>query len=318
MLINLVSRGVHLLDDANLKIAAEYISSKKIQQKSIIHLFATLKSRGMSNLKSSHYPCILIIDELLDQIPWEMILPNQEFTRLISLDMLHNLLDKYGKQIEKGYYRKSIVTGNCCINPASNLDLMQKRMKLFFNYWMPHWNLMIEKIPSEEDCLNFIKSGDVYVYCGHGSGLQYIKSTVIVEQQLDCIIFLVGCNSTRMESNGHNIPMSGTHVSYHIGQCPTILGMNTIVTDYEADVMTATIFMYLIKSKSSPHFRDFDRQLFRNGTLEFTKGNIYEDGEVDFIPNLCEILCKVRTLKSLLRSKCAVVLRGLPLWNSIK
>lgn len=52
-------------------------------------------------------------------------------------------------------------------------------------------------------------------YAGHGSGLQYISGRNIAKFQMHCVVFLFGCDSSRLHSNGLYSELLGPHLYYH-------------------------------------------------------------------------------------------------------
>lgn len=51
-------------------------------------------------------------------------------------------------------------------------------------------------------------------YAGHGSGLQYINGRNITKQQMHSVVFLFGCDSSRLHSNGLYSELLGPHLYY--------------------------------------------------------------------------------------------------------
>ena len=64
------------------------------------------------------YPVILIVDELLDQLPFEMINPNQEIARVSSFQILKTLYKKYSSSIKNGYLRCNFQQTSAIVNPG--------------------------------------------------------------------------------------------------------------------------------------------------------------------------------------------------------
>lgn len=67
----------------------------------------------------STYPVILIVDELLDQLPFEMLIPNQEISRVSSFKILRSLYNKYSSCIKNGYLRCNTQVTNALLNPGN-------------------------------------------------------------------------------------------------------------------------------------------------------------------------------------------------------
>ncbi|XP_020713893.1 separin isoform X2 [Ceratitis capitata] len=171
-----------------------------------------------------HYPCILIVDERLDHFFWEELNVQQEYSRVNSLQCLWRLHNLYADRMHKGYLCVDIIDGGCLVNPDNNLPKTEMRMRCFFDYWLPNWLKKIAQKPTQEELLKDFFKRSCYVYAGHGSGLQYLNGKHIARQQMNCVVFLFGCDSSRLHSNGLYSELVGSHLYYHAAKCPTLIG----------------------------------------------------------------------------------------------
>lgn len=162
VILSLMLRQVDKLSDEHIKSAAKFLSEgdKKIENS----IEAFMKKSQLLKLDMTFHPCILIIDEHLDHMFWESLClnPLQEICRISSLHTLYKLYRKYKHTIKNGYVVLNIKAGNAVVNPDDNLPHNEKRMKLFFDYWMPSWKVLYKTRPSHEQLEEFFKS-DCYM-----------------------------------------------------------------------------------------------------------------------------------------------------------
>lgn len=215
VLISLMARKIHLLTSEDIKQGAEFISSdiKKIK---LITLFLIDLKSTEKTIPNKTLPVVLIIDEYLDLFPWEMIVPSQETTRFGSLQFLIHLTEVYKDSIRNGYLEKRASVANAVINPESNLADCEKRMTGFFKEVLPDWNIIAGRQPESSEFCSILNKSDFYAYMGHGSGLQLLKGNKIAELRISGIVFLFGCSSVALNSNGFCNEMSGCHNYYHL------------------------------------------------------------------------------------------------------
>lgn len=227
-LIHLIARRVDLLSNQQIFVAITYILQDKSNlgyndgDLNDLYDHLTWIKQEYKYDDTSTYPCILIVDELLDQMPFEMINPQQEFTRVCSFSGLRQLFERHNSSMDgNGYIMTPI--GNCqgIVNPEKNLDKMEERMKNFYNYWLPSWKISYGQMPSKESFHDILSQSDVFVYCGHGSGFTCTFNEDIYDLKTNAVVMLFGCGSIGLTSSGLNSLMKGAHVYYHLGNSPT-------------------------------------------------------------------------------------------------
>ncbi|KAL5284738.1 ESPL1.2 family protein [Megaselia abdita] len=249
---------------------------------------------------------------------WESICLNQfqEVCRISSLFTLSKLYKKYKSMIKNGYVVLNIKNGNGVVNPDNNLPQNEKRMKLFFDYWMPSWNILYNTRPTQEQLEEFYKS-DCYIYTGHGHGLHLLSGKKVAELQINAVVFLFGCDSVRLTSTGHHAEMSGSHLYYHNALCPAVIGSLVIGLDYSMDLISCNIVSSWIPSKQKLHWSQVDYRSWK-------MGNIQEDPIMgisacpDFERRLATIVAKARKPYDNEKNynTVGIVYRGLPVYNS--
>jgi separase len=275
MLINVLARRADLISNEQIFLAITYILRDKtnlgysdVDLNDIYDFMLWIKQEYVYEDVST-YPVILIVDELLDQFPFETINTNQEFTRVCSFANLKKLYELNCGAIENGYLQ---VTPNRChaiINPDGSLPAMEDRMKNFLTYWLPTWNTRYNQQPSKEEFQDVLSKADVLVYSGHGSGLQMISSDNIYNLKSKAVVFLFGCSSVALTSIGLNSELKGAHVYYHIGGSPACIGFLWTVTDFQTDLCSTKILSsWFGSSFQKDHWQQLDSILWKkNGQI---------------------------------------------------
>lgn len=160
--LSLFSRQVDKLRPEDIKMAGKLLSEGDTNLQESIEAFLSKNQLLKNDLTFNQ--CILIIDEHLDHMYWESLClnPLQEVCRFSCFDTLAKLYKKYESNIKNGYLAINIKNGTAVVNPDGNLPDNEKRMKLFFEYWMPSWNVLFNTKPTPEDFEKFFQS-DCYM-----------------------------------------------------------------------------------------------------------------------------------------------------------
>lgn len=277
MLIYLLARRLDLISNEQILLAIAYILRSKpnlgyndVELNDIYDLMLWIKQEYVYE-DIQTYPVILIIDELLDQFPFETINTDQEFTRVCSFANLKKLYETYSSSIENGYLQYQVNQNNChaIINPDGTLNTMEERLRNFYLYWLPSWNLKCNEKPSKEEYQDILYNSDVLVYAGHGSGLHLLVADSIYSLKSKSIVFLFGCGSVALTSVGLFSEMKGAHSYYHIGGSPACIGFLWTVTDFQTDLCSTKILSSWFNSSfPKEHWQQLDSILWRkNGTM---------------------------------------------------
>lgn len=274
-LIHLLARRTDLLTHQQIFLAITYILREKsnlgyndIDLNDLYDYLTWIKQEFVYDDVSTH-PCILIVDEVLDQMPFEMVHTQQEFTRVCSFGNLKRLFERYRESMDGGYVLSP--TDNCqaIINPDGSLTTMEDRMKNFFNYWLPSWKVTSNQKPSKDEFYEILTQTDALVYCGHGSGLQLSCCENVYNLKTKAVVFLFGCGSVSLSSTGLYSELKGAHVYYHIGWSPAVVGFLWTVTDFNTDFCSSKILSAWCNStQSKAHWQCIDKQTWKkNGNL---------------------------------------------------
>lgn len=275
-LIHILARRTDLLTHQQIFIAITYILREKsnlgyndLDLNDLYDFLTWIKQEFIYDDVSTH-PCILIVDELLDQLPFEMLNLQQEFTRVCSFSNLKRLFERYRDSMDSNGYIQC-PTANCqaLINPDGSLKTMEDRMKSFFNYWLPSWKVTSNQKPSKDEFYEILSHSDVLVYSGHGSGLQLAFCDNVFNLKTKAIVFLFGCGSVSLSSTGLNSELKGAHIFYHMGWSPAVVGFLWTVTDFNTDFCSAKILSSWCNSmQSKAHWQCIDKAVWKkNGNL---------------------------------------------------
>lgn len=313
LILFLLARSADLLTTADIRIALEQI---RLQNTSIDFL-AFYQSLKTGTAGTEFFPTLLIVDDVLDHIPWEMMIPSLEITRLFSFDILCKLFETHKNSIQDGYFVKSFAgRGGCVINPEANLDTMEKRMKQFLGYCLPAFELISRRKPQSEEMVKLLKQHEVYLYLGHGSGLQFLDGIEILELELNAIAFLFGCSSVSFQYNGPNNPLIGSHLFYHMAHCPTVVGFNYIALDIDSDMAATYILSKFFMSQGKNNWSAINTHQWKLGNIVFN-----EEKPPEFQGNLQAIIAEIRSnpsVSGIFKLEPTVIIRGLPVLNNYK
>ncbi|KAL7732514.1 hypothetical protein ACLKA6_019154 [Drosophila palustris] len=267
-------------------------------------------------------PLILVVDERLDHMHWEQLAPMQECTRIKSLHSLWRLYKSHKEQIQHGYYTVNIQRGMSLINPDGDLANSGRRLRGFLEYWLPQWQHMFETLPTEQTMTEQAFKSDCFVYAGHGSTLQYVSSRVIYRNRIRGIVFLFGCDSTRVLSTGLYSALYGAQDYYHGALCPTVVGTLMPALDGNMDNVSANLLSRWLAPSNQQvmPWTQIDRAAWiSQGTVKAQKDLKRTEAELQDYQSgsLCSILASIQLghVEPKIYNCCVYVCRGLPAWN---
>lgn len=315
VILHLMARRLDLLDTDKIKQGAYEIARNCNEYLSIREFLLDLKSKLIFSNEFEYYPCILIVDEIMDPMPWEMIVPLQEFTRVHSIYLLFDLYEKFKHQIDDGYLKLNITNGLALLNPNNDEKLgdMCTRMNKYYDDFLPDWKRLEKIVPSFEQMSNGLDESDLFVYSGHGSTLQLFSSAEFQALKHNCIMMLFGCESISMKPGGTICEAICPSYAYFRTGCPGILGAITIVTDIWIDLITILLLTQWVTPKQMPHPRI---DLCRDERSKERVNKILAKSDGRKNSNLLALLCNIRNdtdISICIRS--AIVYRGLPPFN---
>lgn len=313
IVVSLLARRIDLMSHEGIYgFCCHYAEDDDDLKKMFMFLIEIQKSFKINSPRET-YPCVLVVDEMLDMMLWEMLNTDQDFCRFSSFHLLMTLFKKHSDEIKNGYWQTKIGTGCAVVNPEKNLPDMQQRMVEYFDYCMPNWKKIVAETPTKETFADILTSNDIFVYCGHGSGLQFIKDYYLMHLKIRSVTFLFGCSSGKLNSKGMWSEMHGSHTYYAAGLCPGVFGMLFVVTDYLTDVMSSIILCRWIPN---PECKRSWRETFK----KHWRGDNYKQKDTmssELEQNLLRIITDLRREKHItMRQRAAMCYRGLPAWNN--
>ncbi|KAL8733851.1 MAG: hypothetical protein Q9166_001839 [cf. Caloplaca sp. 2 TL-2023] len=205
---------------------------------------------------------VLILDKELHCFPWESLpcLNNQAVTRLPSLSCLR---DRILQQGQRAHQAGSAVNeekrlcidgrnGAFVLNPAGDLQATQERFEQSLSE-RGGWEGLSRSEPREEQMKQYLQERDVFLYFGHGSGNQYIRSRTVQKLDKCAVALLMGCSSGKLTEVGEFEPY-GTPMSYMQAGCPAMLATLWNVTDKDIDRFSETVLQKwgLFESRPAP------------------------------------------------------------------
>jgi separase len=169
---------------------------------------------------------VLILDKVIQRLPWENIpcLRNKSVSRMPSILFLSHHLSTI-----KPFVNIQKVT--FIVNPSGELT---KTQQIFEPYFKEKKWIGMTTVPSPEQYKQALENHDVFIYMGHGSGEQYMRSTEIPTLKKCATALLMGCSSGELIDNGEYDP-DGPVLNYILGGCPCVVSNLWDVTDVDID-----------------------------------------------------------------------------------
>ena len=194
----------------------------------------------------------LILDPCLHKIPWENlpILSTQSVSRVPSLHFLFLLSQKYNQDsnidLANGFY---------VLNPQGDLLRCENDFQKLFRSLK--WDGVSGQPP--ESLIDSVSTRDLYVYCGHGSGSEYINKEKLLNIKGKAFTMLMGCSTSKLSIEGpYEYP--NMLLLLLLAGFPTIIGTLWFVTDSEINLFTKTLIQEIVKNDDLRFFQGVDRQ----------------------------------------------------------
>ncbi|KAG4072953.1 hypothetical protein HA402_006633 [Bradysia odoriphaga] len=318
MLICLIVRRISMLTKENVKEAALYISKTKYEYWDLWDFFEELKKASKNEPNS--YPVILVVDEHIDHMFWEMCNVHQEFTRVDSMATLLKLFFHHQDNISEGYFNVKGKKIGAVLNPDRTLKGFSSMMHPFIKT-LPTatCNFLVEKEPGFSDLKSMLTNSDVYVYCGHGSGLQFISSYETCQLSTNAVVFLMGCSSVAFKSScGYSLATAAHHY-YHIAKSPAVIGHLTLTYVNHGSILLSIMlgkwfsnvskFSDNLWDTTDPHHRSVAK-ILKESLTSTTGGGT---GFVKYSPYLSNVISQLRQRSNIpICFRAILCHRGLP------
>lgn len=279
--------------------------------------FASYVSKKVCDVKSTfntalnqveRHPVILLIDEELDILPFEVIAPlrDQSFTRMPSIHFLHSLFHCH----KNSAIQNGVNTENCyyIINPSDNLPSLDKLFETISAVpVVSNWKGVHKTVPTSHQFLSGVQDHDLFVYCGHGDGSQFLRKSIDSVQN-KAVVFLFGCSSSSLTHLGGRVEMTSSSYNYLMSGSPCVVGMLWPVLDSDINAMTEELVKSWCTPEGSvqkvPDVHSLDR--------DFQNLNITSTESRKSSRELAKAVCMTRKMASRFLNKAAIVVRGLP------
>ncbi|KAK1417650.1 hypothetical protein QVD17_26781 [Tagetes erecta] len=201
-------------------------------------------------------PVILVPDFDIQMLPWESlpVLRNQEVYRMPSVASISCTYERCCHFQEKIGSNSSVfpmidpLDAYYLLNPGGDLSNTEAE----FGNWFKDQNLegTAGTSPSVDELSVALKNHDLFIYLGHGSGVQYIPGGEIQKLERCAATLLMGCSSGSLSLNGSYIP-KGAPLYYLFAGSPVIIANLWDVTDKDIDRFCKTVLDGWIKARSN-------------------------------------------------------------------
>lgn len=198
------------------------------------------------------HPVILILDKAVQALPWEStpILLKNSVSRVPSLNYLRAQLLQY-HYVAENVYTQHVDTSKTyfVLNPTNDIPRTQAQFQSIFAGL--GWQGVTGMPPSKEEFQAALTDKDLIIYCGHGSGREYLVSDVIEQMRCRACPILMGCGSGRLKVFGQKIEPFGVVLQYWIGGSPSVVANLWDVTDKDIDRFTETFLRHWVPQLGS-------------------------------------------------------------------
>ncbi|KAL9132139.1 MAG: hypothetical protein Q9217_000073 [Psora testacea] len=192
---------------------------------------------------------ILILDKQLHCFPWESLpcMKGRSISRLPSLACLRKRIMQQRERKPQGSSLSSArdglhverQKGAFVLNPAGDLSNTQTRFEDPMRE-LSSWEGIVQREPQEAEMKHYLENHEVFLYFGHGSGGQYIRSRTIKRLEKCAVALLMGCSSGALAEVG-DFESYGTPINYMHAGCPALLATLWDVTDKDIDRFSQTV-----------------------------------------------------------------------------
>lgn len=206
-------------------VVYESASSESMIDKVISEAFLRFASKASGasdgvevivSAEGSSWPVVLIPDSRLQRLPLELMpgLQGQSMYRIPSLPCVSEAKGtrsqkRVGMEVgtEMGLGRESendpwpsVTSAYYALNPSGDLVETQQAFEEWFRQ-LPGWQGKSGIAPSAEELAQALRREDLFVYCGHGGGEQYLAPSKLRSLPRCAASLLMGCSSGRLRTS---------------------------------------------------------------------------------------------------------------------
>lgn len=309
-ILYLVASSPFITPNQILRVCSLTLENKKFALYMSKKISDIIRSYSAALQLAKRHPVVLIIDEELDILPFEIVpaLQDLSFTRMPSVHFLHALYHihknstvKDGINVAKGFY---------VVNPTKDLPQLNALFKAISeNSSVQKWEGILEAIPKSEEFLKGLQENDVFLYCGHGGGNQFVHSESIERVQIRSVVLLFGCSSSSLQGNGGRVEMSSLSYSYLLAGSPCVVGMLWQVLDSDINAITDELIKVWCSNEISNGEEPSELGDLEVDFKKMKLDSVKRKGPIRDLPAAVSVARK-RAKRFL--NKAALVVRGLP------
>ncbi|XP_030054032.1 separin [Microcaecilia unicolor] len=248
-LLKVILNGSHQLTPQHVRSIAHGLCPTQPDQAQVLLQAAVDKLRPLTVQSSGHL--VLMLDKHLQKLPWENMpcLISRPVTRMLCLPFLLSsvLVRKYQPQ---SILTRGVNASNTfyVLNPHANLPGTEERLRDWFQS-EPGWKGVIGKAPAPQQVQSALSQHDLYIYAGHGAGVQFLDGQSLMRLDGNAVSLLFGCSTAALVVRG-NLEGVGIILKYIMAGCPLVLGNLWDVTDRDIDRYTVALLQSWIKAGS--------------------------------------------------------------------
>ncbi|KAL6785906.1 ESP1 [Auxenochlorella protothecoides x Auxenochlorella symbiontica] len=183
-------------------------------------------------------PVVLVLDPVLQALPWESVpgLEQQSMYRMPSLAVA-----LASCQTASEPRRLDPRDAFFSLNPSGDLgDTQQALEPLFLR--QPTWKGTSGRPPAAAELAEALQTRQLFVYCGHGSGEQYLPAARLRTLRCSAAGLIMGCSSGRLRPPAAaGDEAQGAVLAYLLAGCPAATANLWDVTDKDIDRFTAAV-----------------------------------------------------------------------------
>ncbi|XP_029450938.1 separin [Rhinatrema bivittatum] len=248
-LLKVILNGSHQLTPQHVKSLAHGLCQTQPDQAQILLQTAMDKLRSCTAQSSGHL--VLMLDKHLQKLPWENMpcLVSRPVTRMLCLRFL------LSSMLAKQYRPQCVFTQGVnssstfyVLNPHANLPGTEERLRDWFQS-EPGWKGVIGEAPAPQQVQSALSEHDLYIYAGHGAGVQFLDGQSLMRLDGNAVSLLFGCSTAALVVRG-NLEGVGIILKYIMAGCPLVLGNLWDVTDRDIDRYTVALLQSWIKAGS--------------------------------------------------------------------
>lgn len=188
-------------------------------------------------------PILLVLDHAVQALPWEssFLMMEQEgasgddscseFYRVPSLPVALSCHSDPSASVSPA--TKSFDSTYYVINPSGDLVSTQESFEAWFKN-LAGWSGVSGRVPTPDELGTALEEHDLFVYCGHGGGEQYLPVSRLRSLGSCASSVLMGCSSAKVTTGGV-YDASGVPLSYLTAGSHAVVGNLWDVTDKDID-----------------------------------------------------------------------------------